>query len=128
MTKLLPSLALALVASVGVGAAAPAFAAPQSLTSGATFGGFDESYELTRLNDQGVNAVDVSEDGNRLRATVKLDDGSTAFEYYDADTLQKIGGSTSEVTGSIRRAGNATVQHSKPSVSVDSLTRNTWGD
>src|SRR5690606_33906396 len=63
MTKLLPSLALVLLASAGV--AAPALATD--------FGSFDAGYELTRLQDQGINAVDVSEaPGDQLRATVRL--------------------------------------------------------
>lgn len=121
MTKLLPSLALVLLASAGV--AAPAMATD--------FGSFDAGYELARLQDQGINAVDVAEaPGDQLRATVRLSDGSTAFEFYDAATLNRIASSQagSEVTGSIRPAGSATVQHSAPTVSLDSLTRNSWGD
>lgn len=120
MTKLLPSLALVLLASAGV--AAPAFADDD-------FSSFDAGYQLTRLHDQGVNAIDVSEaPGDQLRATVKLSDGSTAFEFYDAATLNLIGSSQagSEVTGSIRPAGKATVQHSAPAVKLNSSTEKDW--
>lgn len=120
MTKLLPSLALVLLASVGV--AAPALADDD-------FSSFDAGYQLTRLQDQGINAVDVSEaPGDQLRATVKLSDGSTAFEFYDAATLNLIKSSQagSEVTGSIRPAAKATVQHSAPSVKLNSATEDEW--
>jgi hypothetical protein len=122
MTKLLPSLALVLLASAGV--AAPALADDN-------FSSFDTGYQLTRLQDQGINAVDVSEaPGDQLRATVKLADGSTAFEFYDAATLNRIGSSQagSEVTGSIRPAAGATVHHSAPASSLKSLTEGTWDD
>ena len=120
MTKLLPSLALVLLASAGV--AAPAFADDN-------FSSFDPGYQLTRLQDQGINAVDVSEaPGDQLRATVKLSDGSTVFEFYDAASLNRIGSSQagSEVTGSIRPAADATVQHSAPSVKLNSATEDDW--
>ena len=119
MTKLLPSLALVLVASAG--AAAPALA---------DFESFDAGYQITRLHDQGINAVDVSEaPSDQLRVTVKLDDGSTAYQFYDAASLKLISSSQagSEVTGSIRPAANATVQHSAPTTSWRSLTEDTWG-
>lgn len=120
MTKLLPSLALVLLASAGV--AAPALANDD-------FSSFDAGYQLTRLQDQGVNAVDVSEaPGDQLRATVKLADGSTAFEFYDAASLKLIKSSQggSEVTGSITPAGKATVVRSAPSVKLNSLTESDW--
>lgn len=116
MTKLLPSLALVLLASAG--AAAPALAAD--------FGSFDPDFQLTRLHDQGINAVDVAEDSaDVLRATVKLADGGTTFEYYDIATLNPIrtSQSGSEVTGSI---GKAPVQHSAPAMSLNSLTHDAW--
>ena len=121
MTKLLPSLALVLLASASV--AAPAFAEDD-------FSSFDAGYQLSRLQDQGVNAVDVSEaPGDQLRATVKLADGSTAFEFYDAATLNQIGSSqaNSDVTGSIRAAdGKASVQHAAPTAKFNSLTEKDW--
>jgi hypothetical protein len=122
MTKLLPSLALVLLASAGV--AAPVLADDN-------FSSFDEGYQLTRLQDQGINAIDVSEaPSDQLRATVKLADGSTAFEFYDAATLRLIKSSQdgSEVTGSITPAGKAAVVHSSPVTSLNSLTHDTWGD
>ena len=53
MTKLLPSLALVLVASAGL--ALPAVAESDSFDS------FDSSYQLIRLRDAGVNAVAAAE-------------------------------------------------------------------
>ena len=66
--------------------------------------------------------------GDQLRATVKLSDGTTAFEFYDAATLNLIRSSqgNSEVTGSVRPAGKATVQHSAPSVKLNSATEDEW--
>jgi hypothetical protein len=112
MTKLLPSLALALVASVGV--AAPAFAESDSFNS------FDSSYQLLRLKDAGVNAVAASEDtSGTMRVTLAGGDGSV---IYDIDSLTPVRGAGEEVTGSIRPAGSAIVQHSAPVVSLESLT------
>jgi hypothetical protein len=83
MTKLLPSLAIALALTAGV--AAPALAND-------SFDSFDASYQLQRLNDAGINAVDVAEDtSSTMRANIKLDDGSQVFQYYNQDNLQPIG-------------------------------------
>jgi hypothetical protein len=112
MTKLLPSLALALVASVGV--AVPAFAESDSFDS------FDASYQLLRLKDAGVNAIAASEDtSDTMRVTLE---GSNATVLYDIDSLTPLRNGQDEVTGSIRPAGSAKVQYSAPAVSLDSLT------
>ena len=115
MTKLLPSLALALVASVGL--ALPAAAESDSFDS------FDSSYQLIRLRDAGVKAVAASEDSsNTMRVTIEQGDGSKTTALYDIDSLQPLRGSQDEVTGSISRAGSVNVQHSAPVVSLESLT------
>lgn len=112
MTKLLPSLALVLVASTGL--ALPALAESDSFDS------FDSSYQLLRLRDAGVNAVAAYEDtSNTMRVTLA---GSNASVIYDIDSLQPLRGSQDEVTGSISRAGSVAVQHSAPAYSLDSLT------
>jgi len=120
MTKLLPSLALVLLASAG--AAAPAFAQDD-------FSSFDPSYQLDRLRDQGINAIAVEDaPGDQLRATIRLSDGSTIFEFYDEATLNLITSSRSgsEVTGSIRPSGKATVQRSAPTMKLNSATEDDW--
>ena len=112
MTKLLPSLALALLASTGL--ALPALAESSSFDS------FDSSYQLLRLKDAGVNAVSASEDTTgTMRVTLS---GSNASVIYDIDSLTPVRGAGDEVTGSIRQAGSAKVQYSAPAVSLDSLT------
>ena len=115
MTKLLPSLALALVVTSGL--AAPAFAAGESLTSGST-SGFDADYALQALHDKGVNVVDVTEDWNgQIRATVALDDGSRVTQYF-TESFQPI----------VRKSGNTRVMskldtgRAPLAVSVNSLT------
>ena len=68
MTKLLPSLALAFIASAAV--AVPAIAED-------SFGSFDSSYQLLRLKDAGVTATAVTEnDSDTMRVTVANADGS----------------------------------------------------
>jgi hypothetical protein len=116
MTKLLPSLALALLATTGL--ALPAVAESDSMDS------FDSSYQLIRLRDAGVNAVSASEDtSDTMRVTIAQDDGSKATVLFDIDSLQPLRGSyDDEVTGSIGRAGSVDVQHSAPVVSLESLT------
>ena len=77
--------ALALVAMIAGGAiAAPALAGDSA--------GFDASYYLTQLRYDGVNVVDVDDyaDG-RLRAVVRLDDGSQVVQFFDKDSFQQIG-------------------------------------
>jgi hypothetical protein len=116
MTKLLPFLALALLATTGL--ALPAVAESDSMDS------FDSSYQLIRLRDAGVNAVSASEDtSDTMRVTIANGDGGKATVLYDIDSLQPVRGSyDNEATGSISRAGSVNVQHSAPVVSLESLT------
>ena len=108
MTKLLPSLALALVASVGV--ALPALAESDSFDS------FNSSYQLIRLHDAGVNAVSATEDtSGRMNVTIAEADGSKSTVLYDIDSLSPVRG-FDEVTGSIR--AKAPVVRSAPSTQV----------
>jgi len=115
MTKLLSSLALALLASTAV--AVPVMAED-------SFGSFDSSYQLLRLKDAGVTATAVDENNSdTMRVTVANADGSKSTVLYEIDLLQPVGGSyDNEATGSIKRAGSAVVQHSAPAASLDSLT------
>jgi len=114
MTKLLSSLALALLASTAV--AVPAMAESDSFDS------FDSSYQLIRLRDAGVNATAVNENNSdTMTVTVANTDGSKSTVLYNIDLLQPVGGSyDNEATGSI--GARANVQRSAPVVSLDSLT------
>jgi hypothetical protein len=114
MTKLLPSLALVLVASAGL--ALPAVAESDSFDS------FDSSYQLLRLRDAGVNAVSASENtSGTMQVTIAQDDGSRATVIYNIDSLKPVrtGGYDYEATGSISAP---VVKRSAPVVSLDSLT------
>ena len=114
MTKLLPSLALVLVASAGL--ALPAVAESDSFDS------FDSSYQLLRLRDAGVNAVSASENtSDTMQVTIAQDDGSRATVIYNIDSLKPVraGSYDYEATGSISAP---TVQRSAPAVSLESLT------
>ncbi|GHA20886.1 hypothetical protein GCM10007989_15050 [Devosia pacifica] len=82
----------ALVATVGLTAAAPAFA-----DTGRPFGeGSSDSREfaaysiLVRLQQSGVDATNVEEWGPLVRAYVRQDDGSTTMLFFEPDTLQQV--------------------------------------
>jgi len=80
---------IALAAAVALAGAAPAFAAP--------FGdGDSETREwranniIQRLHDNGVNATDVEEWGDLVRAYVRQADGSVVMQYFTPDTLTPV--------------------------------------
>lgn len=81
------AIAIGALAIASFGIAAPAMAAP-------AFQGGSESFQdwsyATRLQDQGVNAVSVSEENGVLRATVAGANGQDKFEYFDASTLARL--------------------------------------
>jgi murein tripeptide amidase MpaA len=105
--------------ALAAGAVAPVLASDN-------FDSFDASYQLQRLHDVGVNATDVAEDtSSTMRATVKLDDGSTAFAYFNRDDLQQINKSGAATTKVLT---NVDVARSAPVQSLDSLTRDNWDD
>ena len=113
MTKLLPSLALVLVASAGL--AVPAMAESDSFDS------FDSSYQLLRLRDAGVNAISASENtSDTMQVTVAGDNGGQATVIYDIDSLKPVraGSYDYEATGSVAPV----VKRSAPAVSLESLT------
>ena len=77
------SLGLAALLLVG-GLSVPAFAASEDSS-------FDNDFLTTQLQQKGINAVDVYENGNNvIRAEVKLADGSTVFQYFYEDTLTPV--------------------------------------
>lgn len=85
MTKT-SSLTLVAAAFVAVTTlAAPAFAVDHGDTS------FNDDLVRATLNERGVDVIDLAEDSNRVRATVRLPDGSVEFRYFDINTLQPLG-------------------------------------
>lgn len=114
MTKLLPSIAIALALTAGV--VAPVMAS-DSLTSSDS--SFNSELILQSLRDKGVNAVDVAQQfSGRVKATVLLDNGQEAIQYFDQDSLQQIGGAADAT----RVLTKLDVQRTAPVVSLDSLT------
>lgn len=113
MNKLLPSLALVLVA----GLAAPAMAAPY-VPGDADANGFNASLVLNQLQDMGVKAIDVADGWNgKVRATVVLDDGSQVFQYFTEDSLQPIG----QTSGNTRVLSKLDVTRGAFETSVNSI-------
>lgn len=85
------------------------------------FGSFNAAHQLQRLQDVGVNATDVAEDTSTImRATVKLEDGSTAFAYFSIDNLQPLKKSGASATKVLTKLD---VSRTAPLRSLDSLTR-----
>ncbi len=82
----IPSLAVAVLLAAGL-AAAPVIAAENP--------SFDADWYVTQLQHKGIHAIDASEGWNgNFRATVELADGSTAYQYFDAETLKPVGAAT----------------------------------
>jgi hypothetical protein len=77
----------ALVAVVGL--STPVLA--ESLAGSESSDDFNAQQVLQVLRDRGVEATDVQEWGAKIRATVTLADGSSTFQYFDADTLRPVG-------------------------------------
>lgn len=84
---------IALAAIVFAAAAAPAFAATDSV-----FGTSDDYQQINtakaavaqRLVRQGVDVVNVDEWGGYVRADVRLADGSLATRFFEPGSLQPI--------------------------------------
>lgn len=78
------TLALALTALVaGAAVAAPVLAADSE--------NFDSAYYVQQLRYDGINAVDADDAANgAFIATVKLQDGTQVFEYFDKDSFRRI--------------------------------------
>lgn len=83
---------LALAALVVAGLATPVFA--DSINGSDS--GFDASYILTQLQQKGIAATAVYENGaDKVRAVVPLADGSEVFQYFYEDGLRPVAGSSS---------------------------------
>jgi hypothetical protein len=83
-TSSLTLVAAALVAVAGF--SVPALAEDDSGTS------FDEDSVAAALADRGVDVIALAEAPGKIRATVRLPDGSTAFRYFDINSLQPVSG------------------------------------
>jgi hypothetical protein len=114
MNKLLPTLALVLATGIAV----PAFAS-DSLTASSSSSDFDAAYTVQALKDAGFNVIDVAQDTNqRLRADVRLQDGSIVVQYFDENSLAPIG----KAAGNTRVLSKLDVGVKAPATSLDSLT------
>ena len=99
--KPVATLAIAALLSLGLGTAiSPAFAKSISTCEddvvNSSAGDYSSAIEsnapaiLASLQQKGVNAQDVSDWGGCVRADVIKKDGSTAMEFFDPDTLQRL--------------------------------------
>jgi hypothetical protein len=76
-------LALAAIATAAAFAATPVLAGDSK--------GFDADRYVTLLHYAGINAIDAEDYWNgTLKATIRLDDGTTAFRFFDKDSLQPV--------------------------------------
>lgn len=112
-TSSLTLVAAALVAVAG-------FALPVMADEDDPMTPFNESSVLSTLRAQGVNASDLQQWNGKIRATVTLADGSTSFQYFDADTLQPVGDNLT--TGSIGVRAERNVQRDAAPQDLNSLT------
>jgi len=71
----------ATLAAVTLAAAAPAFAATDTIF------GHTEAYVQKDIAEQGFNVTDVEEWGELIVATVIDDEGHTSFKFFDPDTI-----------------------------------------
>jgi hypothetical protein len=115
MTKT-SSLAIAAAALVAVaGLSVPVLAEDDAGTS------FNDDLVASALADRGIEVAGLAEEFGKIRATVVLPDGSTEFQYFDADTLQPIGNRS----GNTRVLSDLDVGAQPARSSVQSLT---WVD
>jgi hypothetical protein len=90
-TSSLTLLAAALVAVAGL--SVPALAEDDSGTS------FDDDLVAAALADRGISVVELDEYPGKIRATVRLADGSTAYRYFEIGSLQPVSGPGDEGAG-----------------------------
>src|SRR5688572_6439409 len=90
-TSSLTLMAAALVAVAGL--SVPALAEDDSGTS------FDDDLVAAALADRGISVVELDEYPGKIRATVRLADGSTAYRYFEIGSLQPVSGPGDEGAG-----------------------------
>jgi hypothetical protein len=88
MNKLAISTLAALVAVAGL--AAPALAFSSLTEESSSNDNFNEDIVLRQLQDRGLEVTELSDWNGVIRASVKLDDGRTTFQYFDIATLQPV--------------------------------------
>lgn len=111
------------------GFAAPGLAGPLSLTSdGAANDHFNTEIVLRHLQDQGLEVSELSDWNGVIRATVRLDNGQTTFQYFDINTLQPVSaiGSTLPTTRVLSERDVGPVPALQPS--LESLASNNVDD
>jgi hypothetical protein len=113
-TSSLALVAAALVAAVG-------FSLPVMADENDPMTPDNEASVLSTLQSQGIVASDLQEWNGKIRATVTLADGSTTFQYFDADTLQPLG-DDNLTTGSIGGSYQRNVERDAAPQSLNSLT------
>ncbi|HHY49226.1 MAG TPA: hypothetical protein GYA10_05710 [Alphaproteobacteria bacterium] len=120
MTRTSISLALLAAAAVtAIGLAVPAAASDETFT-------FNEDAVLATLHERGINASSLAEWNGTIRATVTLADGSSRFEYFDANTLQPVNGPVAgNGNSSVLSKLDVGAARAVPAPSLNSLT---WVD
>lgn len=120
MNKLAISTLAALVAVAGL--AAPALAFSSLTEESSSNDNFNKDIVLRQLQDRGLEVTALSDWNGVIRASVKLDDGRTTFQYFDAASLQPVSaiGSTLSQTRVLSERDVGAVR--KPAPSLESLT------
>jgi hypothetical protein len=116
-TSTLTLVAAALVATIGL--AAPALADDDAGTS------FNDDLVASALAERGINVLQLDESLGKIRATVKLADGSTEFQYFDINSLQPIAGPGERSNGNTRVLSDLDVGVQPAAPVLNSLT---WVD
>ena len=88
MTKTSPS-ALALIVAVA-GFTVPALAASSLVDQPSDNAHFNETIVLQQLKAKGIEASDLADHNGRIRATVRHEDGTFGFAYFEPGTLKQV--------------------------------------
>ncbi len=110
-TSSLPLVAAALVAVVG-------FSVPVIADEGDSMVPDNASSVISTLRSQGIAASDPQLWNGKIRVTVTQADGSSSFQYFDADSLRPVGDNLT--TGSI--GGTGSVQREAQKLDLRSLS------
>jgi uncharacterized membrane protein len=84
--------ALAVLVAV-TGLAAPALAASSLVDDRTDNEHFNETIVAQQLRENGVDVIDLTDWDGKIRATVRLDDGRLAFQYFQPGTLEQVAAS-----------------------------------
>lgn len=83
---------LAVVVAIS-GLAVPALAATSLLDDSTGNEHFNETIVTQQLKAKGVDVIDLTDWNGKIRATVRLDDGRLAFQYFQPATLEQVSAS-----------------------------------